>query len=146
MCRRSLLFIASAILAILLVLTGCTTQKAPVSTTTAPLTTSTPAATATPKAVTIQDKTYRTLSPVGNMPPVQLIPLAPRLDTFDGKTVYVVQGEADPIIMPALYDYLLKNYPKTKWVYYQPSSSFGPSEPDATTLKEANAVIRGVNW
>jgi predicted esterase len=77
---------------------------------------------------------------------VTIKPLAARLTTFDGKTIYIVQGEADPIIMPALNDRLRKDYQKTTWVYYQPSSSFGPTTPDDQTKAEAKAVIRGISW
>ncbi len=104
-----------------------------------------PPSTTTPTPVAV-DKKYNVLSPRGIQLPVTIQPLAARLDTIDGKTIYIVQGEADPVIFPALNDYLQKNYTKTTWVYYQPSSSFGPNTPDATTLAEAKAIIRGNAW
>jgi hypothetical protein len=72
--------------------------------------------------------------------------LAPRLDTLDGKTIYVQQGEADPVIMPALAEHLAKNYTKTTWVYYKPTSSFVVSAPDDTTKADAKATICGIAW
>ncbi len=101
-----------------------------------------------------KEKSYNCLNPVGVQPPVTISPLAPRLDTMDGKTIYVVQGEADPVIMPALYAALKDAYPKTFFNYYQPSSSFGSNAIDATTKAPAkadgtggaNAIVRGNGW
>jgi hypothetical protein len=86
------------------------------------------------------------VNPAGDFVPVQTKALAARLDTIDGKTIYVVQGEADPVIMPALIEKLRKDYPKTTWNFYQPSSSFGLAAPDDTMKKEAKGLIRGIGW
>ena len=72
--------------------------------------------------------------------------MSPRIDSIAGKTIYVIQGEADPVIMPALAEELLKKYPNTTWVYYNPVASFGSSTPDDTTKAAADAVIRGIGW
>jgi hypothetical protein len=41
-------------------------------------------------------KTYKCLNPVGIDEPVAQFPLAPRLDTLDGKTIHLsICGEAD---------------------------------------------------
>jgi hypothetical protein len=60
--------------------------------------------------------------------------------------------------MPALYKMLVKDYPKTKFIYYD-RSDFGPTVPgtggvatstnapeDPDILKKVNAVIRGNGW
>ena len=98
------------------------------------------------------------MNPQGVFIPVQTKPLAPRLDTIDGKTLYVCQGEADPVIMPALYKALVAKYPKTKFIYYD-RSDFGPNVPgtggtssstnqveDPDILKKVQGVIRGIGW
>jgi hypothetical protein len=131
---------ASIALVLGLVLSGLATT----TTTTATQPTTTAAAAVINAAET--EKSYNCMSPRGIQLAVEIKPLAARLDTIDGKTIYICQGEADPIIMPALYDIVKTKYPKTTWVYYQPSSSFGPTMPDATTTKEAKAVIRGISW
>ena len=42
------------------------------------------------------DKVYRCLNPVGISLPVETHPLAPRLTTLDGKTIYLsITGEPD---------------------------------------------------
>lgn len=151
--RNLIALLATIISIVVLLVTGCTTQTPTTPTVTTPTatkpatSTSTPTTTPTPTVVTkVVDPTYQCVSPRGVQPPVNTFALAPRLDTLDGKIIYVVQGEADPVIMPALFDRLKKDYTKTTWVYYQPSSSFGAGAPDDQTIKEAKAVIRGNAW
>ena len=104
------------------------------------------------------DKSYNAINPTGVFIPVQTKALSPRLTTIEGKTIYVCQGEADPVIMPALYKMLVKNYPKTNFIYYD-RSDFGPTRPgtggvatstnqpeDPDIMKKVDAVIRGNGW
>jgi hypothetical protein len=93
-----------------------------------------------------EDKVYQALNPAGIFIPVDTVGLAERLDTINGKTIYLIQGEADPVIMPALNNVVNEDYPNTTWVYYNPVSSFGPGTPDDTVKAEADAVIRGIGW
>jgi hypothetical protein len=44
----------------------------------------------TKKAVPVSELKIETLNPKGMPPAIQLIPMAPRLDTLDGKTIYLV--------------------------------------------------------
>ncbi len=129
---------ASIFLALVLVATGCAVNAASIKQADSAQTQS---------AASVQvDKSWNAMSPRGIQLPVQIKPLAARSDTFDGKTIYIVQGEADPIIMPALNDRMVKDYPNTKFNYYQPSSSFGPTTLDDQTKAEAKAIIRGNSW
>ena len=57
------------------------------------------------------EKTFKCLNPQGEYMPVETIGLSERLDTLDDKTIYICQGEADPVIMPALYKMLQETYP-----------------------------------
>ena len=134
--KRSLIvLLASVLLVLVMVITGCSVNT--------PSTTQANSKTTSAKEM---EKIYNCLNPLGIQPPVTISPLAARLDTLDGKTIYIIQGEADPVIFPALYTALQKAYPKTDWVYYLPSSSFGPSTPDDTTKAAAKATLRGVAW
>ena len=57
-----------------------------------------------------KDKVYKCLNPVGIQVPVDISPLAPRLDTLDGKEVYIsISGEPDITI--ALEKRLKGDYP-----------------------------------
>jgi hypothetical protein len=104
------------------------------------------------------DKTYKALSPVGIFVPVETKALVPRLTTVVGKTLYICQGEADPVIMPALNKLMREKYPNTKFIYYD-RSDFGPNVPgtggvttstrqpeDPDILKKVDGVIRGIGW
>ena len=88
---------------------------------------------------------YNALNPRGIQPAVDVKPLSPRLDTLKGKVIYVNQGEADPIIMPAMWEMVQRDYPDTTWKYIA-TSSFGPSTVEADVLAVADAVIRGISW
>jgi hypothetical protein len=144
--RNIIAFLASIFLIIVLVATGCVINAASLKSTDQANPNSATAAT--------KEKTYNCLNPLGIQPPVTIVPLSPRLTTMDGKTIYIVQGEADPVIFPALYPALQKAYPKAFFNYYQPSSSFGPSSVDTTTTAKAtadgtggaNAIVRGNAW
>ena len=104
------------------------------------------------------EKMYKCLNPQGEYLPIETIALSERLDTLDNKIIYICQGEADPVIMPALYKMLQEEYPRTTWTYYD-RSDFGPSTPgtggpatstgrpeDPDILKKVDAVIRGIDW
>ena len=61
-----------------------------------------------------EDKIYKCLSPVGNEVPVDLFPLASRLDSLDGKTINInICGEPDITI--ALERKLKGDYPNVNW-------------------------------
>jgi hypothetical protein len=91
------------------------------------------------------DKTYNVLNPTGIFLAVQTVSLAPRLTTFDGKTIWVSQTEADPVIMPALYARLQKDYPKTTWKtnFAQVTS---PVRLTADEQKACQGMVMGVAW
>ena len=140
---RSIAFIAGVTLMVL-VLSGCGNGSTPAPSSTA-TPTSGPVATPTPRVVEVE-KEYRVLNPTGVFIPVETQALSPRLDSLNGKTIYVIQGEADPVIMPALAAELPHAYSNTTFEYYEPSSSFGPSSPDDTVVAEADGVILGIGW
>src|SRR5512136_2694523 len=58
------------------------------------------------------------LNPRGIQPPIRLIPMAPRLDTLDGKTIYIVDTNY-PLTEPFVQEIqkvMAAHYPKTNWV------------------------------
>jgi hypothetical protein len=61
-----------------------------------------------------EDRIYKCLNPVGISLPVETFPLAPRLNTIDGKTLYLsITGEPD-ITIP-LEKQLKAKYPNVNW-------------------------------
>lgn len=94
--------------------------------------------------MTKTDTVYKCLNPVGIQEPVELVPLAPRLDTLDGKTVHLsICGEAD--IWVPLEKRLKGDYPNVNWTVkkgYTPN----PVELSDEERKTTDAVILGVCW
>ena len=138
--KRLILIVTSIGLVLALVLSGCAAQEAPEPEIVEKIVEKT-----VTETVEVEDE-YRCLSPRGIALPVETLPLSERLDTIDGKTIYIRQGEADPVIMPALYEYAKENYPGTEWVYHEPTSGFGPNTPGDEEVENADALIRGIGW
>ena len=91
------------------------------------------------------DKTYRVLNPQGIFVPVETKALASRIDTLDGKTIWVLQAEADPVIMPALWEQLQRDYSNTTWKRTVTSST-SPKRLTEEEQKTAQAAIGGIGW
>ncbi|OGN89775.1 MAG: hypothetical protein A2158_01395 [Chloroflexi bacterium RBG_13_46_14] len=77
------------------------------------------------------EKTVTVLSPLGTLPPLQLQPMSPRLDTLDGKTIYIVDAKfpASEQFGEELVNLLKENYPKTNFVYRQKAGSYFADDP-----------------
>lgn len=89
-------------------------------------------------------KVYKCLNPVGIQLPVKTFPLAPRLDTIDGKTIHFsITGEPDVTI--ALDKRLKADYPNVNWTTkksYTPMPVYLTDE----EMKTTDAVILAVCW
>ena len=88
---------------------------------------------------------YKCLNPVGIQDPVELLPLAPRLDTIDGKTIYVcINAGGDQDITIPLLKQLPVDYPNVNW---QIKRQFGFSaELTEEEMKTCDAMVAGVIW
>ncbi len=87
---------------------------------------------------------YRFVNPVGTQRPVEMSPLAPRLDNLDGKEIWLsITGEPD-ITIP-LERQLKRDYPNVNW---RTKKTYGPVQVPLTEeeMKTADAVIQGVCW
>jgi hypothetical protein len=90
------------------------------------------------------EKVYRFLNPVGIQLPVKLFPLAPRLDTLEGKEIYIsITGEPD-ITLP-LEKKLKENYPDVNWKVKR-SYMVAPVEISEEEMKTADGLIQAVCW
>jgi hypothetical protein len=69
------------------------------------------------------------LNPMGTPPPITLIPQAPRLNTLDGKTIYLINTGyiGTDRFMDELEKWFKANYPKTNIVYKDNRSGAGLS-------------------
>lgn len=65
-----------------------------------------------------QEPKITVLSPLGQPPAIARVPMAPRLDTLDGKTIYIVDiGFTDTHqLFTEMEKILAAKYPKTNWV------------------------------
>ena len=91
-----------------------------------------------------KDKVYKCLNPVGIQVPVETFPLAPRLDTIDGKEVYIsISGEPDITI--ALERRLKGDYPDVNWKIKKHYGSW-PVPLSDEEMKTCEGLIQGVAW
>lgn len=96
------------------------------------------------------EKIYKCLNPVGIQDPVEQHPLAPRLDTLEGKTIFfsIGAGGEQDIIIP-LTKKLPVAYPQVNWkikMAAEHRTIAGSSALSEEDMKEADALIRGVVW
>ncbi len=96
------------------------------------------------------DRKYKCLNPVGIQDPVELFPLAPRLDKLDGKTIFfsIGAGGEQDIIIP-LTKRLQSDYPQVNWqirTAAEHRTIAGSSALSEEDMKVADACIRGVVW
>lgn len=86
----------------------------------------------------------RCLNPSGISHPVKTYPLAPRLDTIDGKNICMsICGEPDITI--ALEKKLKSDYPGINWNVKKTYGLFPIGLTDEE-MKTTDAVIQGVLW
>ena len=91
-----------------------------------------------------KDRVYNCLNPVGITVLVNTSPLAPRLNTLDGKELYFsICGEPD-ITIP-LEKRLKSDYPHVHWKI---KKTYGPNPVPLSDeeMKTADGVIQGVAW
>ncbi len=91
-----------------------------------------------------EDRTYKCLNPVGIQLPVKTFPLAPRLDTLDGKEIYFsITGEPD-ITIP-LEKKLKASYPNVNWKI---KKTYGiiPVPLSDEEMKTADGLIQAICW
>jgi hypothetical protein len=88
------------------------------------------------------------LNPKGSPPPVQLIPMAPRLDTLDGKTVYLVDTgfEGGGFLLNQIQIWFNKNMPNVTVVFKRKAGPYAEDDPSLwKEIKEkGNAAIMAI--
>ncbi len=90
------------------------------------------------------DKSYKFLNPTGTQESVELSPLAPRLDTLDGREIYFsICGEPD-ITIP-LEKKLKMDYPNVNWKIKK-TYGIAPVRISEEEKKTADGLILGVCW
>ncbi len=91
-----------------------------------------------------EDKVYKFLNPVGIQTPVDLFPLASRLDSLDGKEIiFSITGEPDITI--ALEKKLKMDYPQVNWKIKK-NYNIEPNRLSEEEMKTAEGLIQAVCW
>jgi hypothetical protein len=92
----------------------------------------------------VTERAYKCLNPVGIEVPVDIVPLAPRLDALDGKEIWIsITGEPD-ITIP-LERKLKMDYPNVNWKTKK-TYTISPVELSDEEMKTAQGVIQAVCW
>jgi hypothetical protein len=85
------------------------------------------------------------VNPRGQLPPRQLIPMAPRLNSIDGKTIYIVdiRWPYTQQFSEELRDILSERYPNTKFILREKTGPYGEADPKLweEIQKEGDAMI-----
>jgi hypothetical protein len=86
------------------------------------------------------------VNPLGTPPPIKLKNMAPRLDTLDGKTIYLVDDGyiGGDNLLYEIHDWFKANYPKTTTIYKRKGGGGFESEDPAlwAEMKEkASGII-----
>ena len=85
---------------------------------------------------------FKCLNPTGIQKPVETFPLAPRLDTIDGKTINLnITGEPDITI--ALEKRLKSDYPDVNWTTKK-TYGIDPVRLTDEEMKTTEGVIMGI--
>ena len=100
------------------------------------------------KPVAPADGKITTLNPKGIPPPITLVPMAPRLSTLDGKTIYLVSDGfpgADHFL-DQISIWFKKNMPSVTTVYRLKAGAFADDDPklNAEIKAKGNAVIMAI--
>jgi hypothetical protein len=88
------------------------------------------------------------VNPKGTPPPIQLIPMAPRLDTLNGKTVYLVDTgfHGSDVLLLQIQAWFGRNMPSVTTVFKRKAGTYAEDDPALwKEIKEkGNAVIMAV--
>jgi hypothetical protein len=95
-----------------------------------------------------QEPKITVLNPIGQPPAIARVPMAPRIDNLDGKTIYIVDiGFTDTHqLFTEMQSLLSQKYPKTTWVVKTKVGTYFDDDPKLwSEIKEkGQGMIMGV--
>ena len=95
-----------------------------------------------------QESKLTVLNPLGQPPPIDKIPMAPRIDNLEGKTIYIVDINFTDThqLFTEMQKLLSEKYPKTKWEVRIKAGNYGDDDPKlwAEIKEKGHAMIMGV--
>jgi hypothetical protein len=83
---------------------------------------------------------FTALNPKGSPPPVKLIPMAPRLDTIHGKTIYLVDTGfmSGGVLLEQMQVRFQRNYPDVTVVFRKKAGAYMEDDPPLWKEIKAN--------
>jgi hypothetical protein len=103
---------------------------------------------ASPQAKDTPERQVMAHNPKGAPPPVKLVPMAPRLDTLDGKTIYLVDTGfmGGGTLLQQMQIWFNKNMPSVTVVFRKKAGSYMEDDPALwKEIKEkGNAAIMAI--
>jgi hypothetical protein len=95
-----------------------------------------------------QESKITVLSPLGQAPPITRVPMAPRLDSLDGETVYIVDVNFTDKhqFFTEMQKLLSERYPKMSWVVRTKSGTYFDDDQTlwAEIKSKGSAMMMGV--
>ncbi len=81
------------------------------------------------------------LNPMGTPPPIERTPMAPRLDTIEGKTIYIVNDgyPGSEILCAEMEKGFKETYPSTTFIYKDKRGGMGGADQALWTEMEEKA-------
>jgi len=95
-----------------------------------------------------QESKLTVMNPKGTPPPIRLVPMAPRLDSLDGKTVYFVDVRyvgADTFLKEMM-SWFSANLPKVKLEFRQKAGAYAENDPQLweEIRQKGDAVVMAI--
>jgi hypothetical protein len=95
-----------------------------------------------------QEAKISVLNPLGSTPLIRRVPMAPRLDTLSGKTIYIVNVKfplTDPFFVE-MQKALAERYPQVHWVLRDKKGTYFDDDPAlwAEIKEKGNGVIMAI--
>jgi hypothetical protein len=95
-----------------------------------------------------QESRITVLNPLGQPPPITRVPMAPRLTSLDGKTIYIVDVNFTDThqFFTEMQKLLSERYPKTNWLVRTKSGTYFEDDQKLWSEIKSNgsAMIMGV--
>jgi len=96
---------------------------------------------------TVEPK-FTVLSPLGTPPPIKLLAMAPRLNSLDGKTIYIVDDgfPGGDVLLKEMAAWFNRNMPSVNVLYREKAGPFEAEDPAlfAEIKAKGDAVIMGM--
>jgi hypothetical protein len=91
-----------------------------------------------------QEPLYTVLNPTGDAPPIERKAMAPRPQTLDGRTIYLVDVtfNGGDIFLQQMQEWMTANMPNVKTVFRVKRGAYGADDPDLwKEIKSVNGLM-----